>query len=69
VLNLLNDLKKEFGYTVVFISHDLSVIRYLSDRILVMDKGRIEELGEAERVYLHPRSEYTKRLIAAIPRL
>ena len=69
VLNLLNDLKKEFGYTVVFISHDLSVIRYISDRILVMNKGRIEELGEAERVYLHPRSDYTKKLIAAIPRI
>ena len=69
VLNLLNDLKKEFGYTVVFISHDLSVIRYISDRILVMNRGRIEELGEAERVYLHPRSDYTKKLIAAIPRI
>ena len=69
VLNLLNDLKKEFGYTVVFISHDLSVIRYISDRILVMNKGRIEELGEAERVWLHPRSDYTKKLIAAIPRI
>jgi peptide/nickel transport system ATP-binding protein len=69
VLNLLNDLKKEFGYTVVFISHDLSVIRYISDRILVMNKGRIEELGEAEAVYLHPQSDYTKKLIDAIPRL
>jgi len=69
VLNLLNDLKREFGFTVVFISHDLSVIRYISDRILVMNKGRIEEAGDAEIVYNHPRSEYTKKLIAAIPRL
>jgi len=69
VLNLLNDLKKEFGFTVVFISHDLSVIRYISDRILVMNKGRIEEAGEAEEVYLHPRSEYTRKLIDAIPNL
>ncbi|HEX9511452.1 MAG TPA: ABC transporter ATP-binding protein [Puia sp.] len=68
VLNLLNDLKKEFGFTVVFISHDLSVIRYISDRILVMNKGKIEEIGEAEAVYTHPQKEYTRRLIEAIPR-
>jgi peptide/nickel transport system ATP-binding protein len=69
VLNLLNDLKREFGFTVVFISHDLSVIRYISDRILVMNKGRIEEAGDAETIYNHPRSGYTQKLIAAIPRL
>jgi peptide/nickel transport system ATP-binding protein len=69
VLNLLNDLKREFGFTVVFISHDLSVIRYISDRILVMNKGRIEEAGDAETIYNHPQSEYTKKLIAAIPRI
>jgi len=68
VLNLLNDLKKEFGFTVVFISHDLGVIRYISDRIMVMNKGRIEEIGPAEEVYNHPRSAYTKRLIEAIPK-
>ncbi len=68
VLSLLNDLKKEFGFTVVFISHDLSVIRYISDRIMVMNKGRIEEMGAAEAVYSHPRSPYTQQLIAAIPR-
>ena len=68
VLNLLNDLKKEFGFTVVFISHDLAVIRYISDRIMVMNKGRIEEVGVAEAVYTSPASSYTKRLIAAIPR-
>jgi peptide/nickel transport system ATP-binding protein len=68
VLNLLNDLKKMLGFTVVFISHDLAVIRYLSDRIVVLHKGRIEEIGEAEDVYTRPRSEYTKRLIEAIPR-
>ena len=67
VLNLLNDLKKEFGFTVVFISHDLSVIRYISDRILVMNRGRIEEIGEAEAVYSHPRTDYTRKLIDAIP--
>ncbi|WP_431211614.1 ABC transporter ATP-binding protein [Puia sp. P3] len=68
VLNLLNDLKKEFGFTVVFISHDLGVIRYISDRIMVMNKGRIEEIGAAEEVYNHPASGYTKRLIDAIPK-
>ena len=68
VLNLLNDLKKEFGFTVVFISHDLSVVRYISDRILVMNKGKIEELGEAEEVYHHPRTAYTQRLIASVPK-
>jgi peptide/nickel transport system ATP-binding protein len=68
VLNLLNDLRKEFGFTVVFISHDLSVVRYISDRIIVMNKGRIEETGQAEEIYDHPRSAYTQRLIAAIPK-
>jgi peptide/nickel transport system ATP-binding protein len=68
VLNLLNDLKKEFGFTIVFISHDLGVIRYISDRIMVMNKGRIEEIGPAEDVYDHPQSAYTKRLIEAIPK-
>jgi peptide/nickel transport system ATP-binding protein len=68
VLNLLNDLKKEFGFTVVFISHDLSVVRYISDRIMVMNKGRIEEIGEAEEIYNRPTSAYTQRLISAIPK-
>jgi peptide/nickel transport system ATP-binding protein len=67
VLNLLNDLRREFGFTVVFISHDLSVIRYISDRIMVMNKGRIEEMGDAEEVYSRPKTEYTKRLLEAIP--
>lgn len=67
VLNLINDLKTEFGFTVIFISHDLGVIRYISDRILVMNKGKIEEIGNAEEIYHHPSKEYTKRLIAAIP--
>ncbi len=67
VLNLLNDLKKEFGFTAIFISHDLSVVRYISDRIMVMNKGKIEEIGTAEQVYYHPQSAYTQRLIASIP--
>jgi peptide/nickel transport system ATP-binding protein len=68
VLNLLNDLKREFGFTVIFISHDLSVVRYISDRIMVMNKGRIEESGPADQVYFNPQTDYTKRLIASIPK-
>jgi peptide/nickel transport system ATP-binding protein len=68
VLNLLNDLKKEYGFTVIFISHDLSVVRYISDRILVMNRGRIEEIGNADDVYLSPQSSYTRQLIASIPK-
>ena len=68
VLNLLNDLKKEFGFTSIFISHDLSVVRYISDRIMVMNKGKIEESGTANEVYFHPKKEYTKKLIASIPK-
>jgi peptide/nickel transport system ATP-binding protein len=67
VLNLLNDLKKEFGFTSIFISHDLSVVRYVSDRILVMHKGKIVEQGTAEQIYYHPQNEYTQLLINSIP--
>lgn len=69
VLNLLNDLKKEFGFTIVFISHDLSVVRYFSDRIIVMNKGKIEEMGVADDIYEKPQTAYTRRLIEAIPRV
>ena len=68
VLNLLNDLKKEFGFTVIFISHDLSVVRYISDRIMVMNNGKIEESGKADDIYFNPKSGYTKKLIASIPK-
>lgn len=67
VLNLLNDLKKEFGFTVLFISHDLGVVRYISDRILVMQKGVIVESGAADDIYYRPQHAYTRQLIAAIP--
>ncbi|MEO6548149.1 MAG: ABC transporter ATP-binding protein [Ferruginibacter sp.] len=67
VLNLLNDLKKEFGFTAIFISHDLSVVRFISDRIMVMNKGKIIEEGRADKIYFSPQHEYTKKLIAAIP--
>jgi peptide/nickel transport system ATP-binding protein len=68
ILNLINDLKREFGFTAIFISHDLSIIRYLCDRIMVMNKGRIEEIGPAEQIYTSPSKLYTRRLIEAIPR-
>ena len=67
VLNLINDLKKNLGFTAVFISHDLSVVRYLCDRVLVMEKGRIIETGEAETIYKNPQTAYTRSLIEAIP--
>ena len=67
VLNLLNDLKEEFGLTYIFISHDLSVVKYMSDRMVVMQEGKIEEMGDADQIYNSPKTEYTKRLIDAIP--
>ena len=69
VLNLLNELKAEFGFTYIFISHDLSVVRFMSDRILVMQEGKIIEKGDADDIYYHPRHPYTQKLIAAIPTL
>ncbi len=68
VINLLNDLKQEFGFSYIFISHDLSVVRYMSDQIAVMQSGKIVEDGESDRVYHHPREEYTKKLINSIPK-
>ena len=69
VLNLLNDLKEELGFTCIFISHDLGVVHYISDRIMVMNKGKIEETGTADEIYFHPKKEYTQRLIASIPKI
>jgi peptide/nickel transport system ATP-binding protein len=68
VLNLLNDLKETFGFTYIFISHDLAVVKYMSDQLLVMNKGKIEELGDADIIYSTPKSLYTKKLINAIPK-
>jgi len=67
VLNLLNELKREFGLTYIFISHDLSVVKYMSDRMIVMNRGKIEEMGDPDEIYRSPKSEYTRSLIAAIP--
>ena len=68
VLNLLNDLKREFKFTYIFISHDLSVVKFMSDRMCVMNKGKIEEMGDADQIYLNPQTEYTKNLISSIPK-
>jgi ABC-type oligopeptide transport system ATPase subunit len=69
ILNLLKQLRAELGLTMIFISHDLSVVRYLADRIAVMHKGKIVEYGEAESVFDHPQDEYTRTLLASIPRI
>ncbi len=68
VLNLLNDLKREFKFTYIFISHDLSVVKFMSDRMAVMQKGKIVEMGDADSIYLNPQTEYTKELIRSIPK-
>lgn len=67
VLNLLNDLKRDFGLTYIFISHDLNVVQYMSDRIIVLRSGKIEEAGNAESIFINPQSIYTRELIASIP--
>ncbi|MBQ9474062.1 MAG: ABC transporter ATP-binding protein [Bacteroidales bacterium] len=69
VLNLLSDLKEQYGFTCLFITHDLSVVKFISDRIMVMRQGRIVEQGESDELYAHPQEEYTRSLLDAIPRL
>ncbi len=69
VLNLLNDLKRRHHYTYLFITHDLSVVKFLSDRIMVMQQGRIVESGTPDELFANPQTEYTRTLISAIPRL
>jgi peptide/nickel transport system ATP-binding protein len=68
VLNLLISLREEFKFTYIFISHDLSVVKFMSDRMVVMNKGKVEEMGQADMIYNHPQQEYTKKLIEAIPK-
>lgn len=68
VLNLLNDLKNDFGFTYIFISHDLAVVKYMADQLLVMNQGKIEEIGDADEIYENPQTNYTKQLIEAIPK-
>ena len=68
VLNLLNSLKDDYGFTYIFISHDLSVVKFMSDQLMVMNQGKIEEIGEADAIYEAPQKKYTKALIDAIPK-
>jgi peptide/nickel transport system ATP-binding protein len=68
VLNLLNDLKENYGFTYIFISHDLAVVKYMSDHLIVMNLGKIEEMNDADLIYENPEKEYTKKLIHAIPK-
>jgi peptide/nickel transport system ATP-binding protein len=68
VLNLLMDLRKQFKFTYIFISHDLSVAQFMSDRMMVMNKGKIEEIGDADLIYNNPQKEYTQQLIQAVPK-
>ena len=67
ILNLLKDLQRDFGLTYLFISHDLAVVRTMSDEIAVMNQGKLVEVGQAEQVYSHPKEEYTKALFTAVP--
>jgi peptide/nickel transport system ATP-binding protein len=69
VLNLIRELQQEFNLTYIFISHDLAVIKHISDRIMVMNKGEIIETGDPDEIYYRPKMEYTKRLISSIPGL
>lgn len=68
VLNLLNKLKKEFEFTYLFISHDLSIVKFMSDQLIVLNQGKIEEIGDADMIYKLPQKTYTKALIEAIPK-
>ena len=68
VLNLLNELKDKFGFTYIFISHDLAVVKYMADQLLVMNQGKIVEQGDADQIYANPEKEYTQKLIDAIPK-
>ena len=67
ILNLLKDLQQDFGLTYLFVAHDLAVVRTMSDRIAVMNKGKLVEIGPAEEVYTNPKDDYTKALLSAVP--
>ena len=68
VLNLLQDLQDEYGMSYIFISHDLSVVKYIADQVMVMQQGRVVELADSDELYRNPQHAYTRTLLAAIPR-
>jgi len=68
VLNLLQDLQDEFGLSYIFISHDLAVVKYISDQVMVMSEGRVVETANSDELYRNPREAYTQRLLASIPK-
>ena len=67
ILDLLKDLKDEYGLTMLFVSHDLAVIRQIADRVAVLYRGKLEEVGDTSRVFNTPESDYTRQLLSAIP--
>ena len=68
VLNLLQDLQDEYGLSYIFISHDLAVVKYISDRVMVMSDGAIVEMADSDDIYRNPREEYTRKLLSSIPK-
>ena len=68
VLNLLRDLQRRLGLAYIFISHDLAVVKYISDEIMVMNDGQIVEMADSDEIYRHPREEYTRKLLSSIPK-
>jgi peptide/nickel transport system ATP-binding protein len=68
VLNLLQDLQDEFRLSYIFISHDLAVVKYISDQVMVMNQGEIVEIADSDEIYRHPRQPYTQKLLSAIPK-
>ena len=68
VLNLLQDLQDEYGLSYIFISHDLAVVKYISDKVMVMNAGEIVEMADSDEIYRHPREEYTRKLLSSIPK-
>ena len=68
VLNLLQDLQDEFGLSYIFISHDLAVVKYISDEVMVMNEGAIIEMADSDEIYRNPREDYTRKLLASIPK-
>jgi len=68
VLNLLQDLQDEYGLSYIFISHDLAVVKYISDQVMVMNEGAVVEIADSDQIYLNPQQDYTRKLLSSIPK-